>query len=189
MNPYVNGGVESSLTSCLYFCDLITLGYLINRGWNKWGGWKNFQNLEKVGNFWKGRYYRRINAKKEIFKNIFPKIKQVEGVGIRMSCEENFQWGCLLGIREYDLFYGSWPGDTLSLIWPPSIRFDWNVTIIVKHFILFILSLMSKTLMGEFNMKGIEKRHQKKKVKFQDTLTYSVVMGKRNLNFAALYAK
>lgn len=37
---------------------------------------------------------------------------------------------------------------------------------------------MSKKLMSEFNMKGVEKKHQKKKMKFSSTLTYSLVMGK-----------
>ena len=43
---------------------------------------------------------------------------------------------------------------------------------------LFSLSLMSRKLMSEFNMKGVEKKHQKKKMKFSSTLTYSLVIGK-----------
>ena len=46
---------------------------------------------------------------------------------------------------------------------------------------LLLLSLMTKSLMSEFNMKGVEKKHQKKKIKFESTLTYSVVIGKRLL--------
>ena len=40
---------------------------------------------------------------------------------------------------------------------------------------------MTKTLMKMFTTKGVEKKHQPKKKKFQGTQVYSAIIGKSNI--------